>query len=442
MRKSLAVVAVLLAALAGAASGAQQASPRGAKEHLASVRRLDAQALGDVLRRRLPAARSGIRASQAALAATLDTLGAAELASTTTATIRARLVAAAGAQRRALSELGSGSLDTASAAAAIRAALAEEARAAALLGNAPGSPVMGGVSIPTAVFGAFGLVRDPDGRSVWVSGTDASQVLLYRSLAPGAKPTVFSMNPGSSPRGMVFGRDRALYVAETGTDRGGNMIARIRRNAKIREYPLPTGAGAPWGMALGRDGKIWFSEESSGKVGRLDPATGRIVEYALPTPHSQPQGIVLGSDGAIWGTEAGGNKVFRMTMNGRAREFAIPTANSVPVAITRGRDGYLWVSELEGGKLLRVSKDGRMREFPLPRGARPYGLASAPDGNVWFADRGRSRIGVITPAGRVFEYPLSTPNAQPTAILPLGHGVFAFTEFVANRVGTMRFPPR
>jgi virginiamycin B lyase len=83
----------------------------------------------------------------------------------------------------------------------------------------------------------------------------------------------------------------------------------------------------------------------------------------------------------------------------------------VPVAISPGRFGYLWVSELSGGKLLRVSRTGRMKEFPLPAGARPYGLVSAPDGNVWFADRGRNRIGLVTPAGRVFTFPLATPNA-------------------------------
>jgi virginiamycin B lyase len=129
-----------------------------------------------------------------------------------------------------------------------------------------------------------------------------------------------------------------------------------------------------------------------------------------------------------------------MTADGHATEYRIPTPNSVPVAIAPGRFGYLWVSELSGGKLLRVSRTGRMKEFPLPAGARPYGLVSAPDGNVWFADRGRNRIGLVTPAGRVFEFPLATPNAQPTAIVALGLGSFAFTEFAANQVGTLRFP--
>jgi hypothetical protein len=42
----------------------------------------------------------------------------------------------------------------------------------------------------------------------------------------------------------------------------------------------------------------------------------------------------------------------------------------------------------------------------------------------------------------VFEYALPTPNAQPTAIVPLALGELAFTEAVANQVGTLRFRQR
>jgi hypothetical protein len=38
------------------------------------------------------------------------------------------------------------------------------------------------------------------------------------------------------------------------------------------------------------------------------------------------------------------------------------------------------------------------------------------------------------------EYRVATPNAQPTAILPVALGRLAFTEFVSNRVGVPRFP--
>src|SRR5262249_4983129 len=126
----------------------------------------------------------------------------------------------------------------------------------------------------------------------------------------------------------------------------------------------------------------------------------------------------------------------------RAVEFRIPTPGSQPVSIAAGRGGVVWVAEYAAGKLLRVSASGRMREFALPGRGRPYGVASAPDGNVWFGDRGNNAIGVVTPGGHIAEYPLPTPNAQPTAVVPLALGDFAFTEFVAGKVGRIRFETR
>jgi virginiamycin B lyase len=437
VRRGLLVV-VLLLVLAGTVAASPQAPPRAAKEYLASARQSDKQALAALRSGRpISSVLARLRASQADLAAALDTLGAAELSPAATAAIRSQLVSAVRLKGRVLAARGA---VTSKPATAIRGALAVEAKAASLLGNAPGSPSISELPIPVAVFGAFDLVVGPDGRSVWVSGPDGSRIVLYPSLEPGTTPTVFRLPPGSGPRGLTFGPGGALYIAESGTNIGGNAIGRLLPTGELKQFFLPAGAGSPWGIAAGPDGKIWFTEVAAGKVGRLDPATGNIVEFQLPTANSQPQGIVGGADGALWGTEAAGNRIFRITVQGRPTEFPVPTRNSVPVAIAPGRYGYLWVSELSGGNLLRVSRTGRMREFPLPAGARPYGLVSAPDGNVWFADRGRNRIGLVTPAGRVFEFPVSTPNAQPTAIAPLGLGKLAFSEFIANQVGVLSFP--
>jgi virginiamycin B lyase len=431
----LLVSGLAVAAVAGAAS--YQPNGAAAKDYLAAAQRHDRNALAALSSpTRLQAARISARAARTALAAALDTLGAAELSVETTRSIERLLIGAAADNGRALPGTA------ARLRAAVTAALAKQTRAAGLLGNAPGAPGVYELPVPFSVFGAFDLALGPDGRSVWVSGPDASRILLYPSLDQGTTPVVIRLPPGSSPHGIVFGPNGVLYAALTGTMIGGNAIAQIAADRTLRTFPLPSGAGAPWGVAVGADDRVWFTEVGSGKIGRLDTATGLVSEFELPTPNSQPQGIVRGADGALWGTEANGNRIFRMGLDGRAREFPIPTPNSVPVSIAPGRGGLLWVSELSGGKLLRISRVGKMREFPLPTGARPYGVASAPDGNVWYTDRGRNRIGLVTPAGRVFEYPVPTPNAQPTAILPLAIGQFAFTEFVSNRVGVLRFAAR
>ena len=44
-------------------------------------------------------------------------------------------------------------------------------------------------------------------------------------------------------------------------------------------------------------------------------------------------------------------------------------------------------------------------EFPLPvESSSPLGIATGPDGNVWFTEVAGSRIGRVTPAGQVVDF--------------------------------------
>lgn len=58
----------------------------------------------------------------------------------------------------------------------------------------------------------------------------------------------------------------------------------------------------PFGIALGSDGAVWFTEITGNKIGRLD-TDGKIIEYDLPEKASFPSMIVAGPDGALWFTE-------------------------------------------------------------------------------------------------------------------------------------------
>jgi virginiamycin B lyase len=427
-----------VACLAAAAAGAGTTGPKGPSALTAAAlaeQRAALVALGKTPPR-TAAAVTRIRRAVSDLAAALDAIGVAELEPATANGVRRLVQDAIRAQKAALRQRQPRRL-----ASAVASARARTARAKATLTGRPGPFELQARPFPRDVFGAYDLAVDSNG-AIWVSGSDASLVLEYQSLDPTVPPVIHQLRPGSQPRGLAVAPDGSVYVAETGTNIGGNAIARIGRDGEVREFRAE-GVGSPWDIVIGPDGAVWFTEVGVGALGRLDPATGAMRQFPLPSRGGQPEALAVGADGALWGTEVAANRVFRMTTGGKVREFPIPTARSLPVGIAVGRGGNLWVSEWGTGKLLRIAPSGKMREFALDgRRAGPFGLVRAPDGNVWVTLRGSDAVAAVTPAGRVFEYPLPRGNRQPISLVPLRLGSFAVAEFVGNRLLTLTFETR
>ena len=64
----------------------------------------------------------------------------------------------------------------------------------------------------------------------------------------------------------------------------------------------------PWGIALGPDRNLWFTENNSGRVGKVTTSGGFTV-YAVASANADLGGIAEGLDGRLWFTEGGPNKI-------------------------------------------------------------------------------------------------------------------------------------
>src|SRR5207248_7630253 len=80
--------------------------------------------------------------------------------------------------------------------------------------------------------------------------------------------------------------------------------------AKLKRFPVPGGSG-PHDVAPAPDGTVWYTAQTKGALGRLDPATGRVTEVPLGQG-SGPHGVIVGPDGAAWVTDPGLNAVLRV----------------------------------------------------------------------------------------------------------------------------------
>src|SRR5260370_10898406 len=67
---------------------------------------------------------------------------------------------------------------------------------------------------------------------------------------------------------------------------------------------------------------------------------------------------------------------------------------------------------------------GTVTEFPA---GGSFGITAGPDGNLWFTDEG-NKIGRITTAGIVTEFPIPTASSRPSGITAGPDGNVGVTE--------------
>jgi hypothetical protein len=114
----------------------------------------------------------------------------------------------------------------------------------------------------------------------------------------------------------------------------------------------------------------------------------------------------------------------------------VPTVGSNPLGITAGPDGNLWFTEEIGDKIGRITTAGAITEFPVPAaGSMPFYITAGPDGNLWFTELYGDKIGRITTAGAITEFPVPTAGSMPQGITTSPDGKIWFTELSSNMIG-------
>ena len=78
----------------------------------------------------------------------------------------------------------------------------------------------------------------------------------------------------------------------------------------VQTFPVLAGAGVH-DVYPAPDGTVWITAQSAGKLGQLNPRTGKSDLIALG-PGAAPHGVIVGPDGAAWVTEVGRNAIARV----------------------------------------------------------------------------------------------------------------------------------
>lgn len=237
-------------------------------------------------------------------------------------------------------------------------------------------------------------------------------------------------NVGSGPLGMAVGPDGRAWF----TEHGGNRVGAYNRATNsVQEWSLPSADSQPMGIVSGNDGALWFTEYGAGQVGRIT-TSGQITEFPLASSGGGPSSIAIGPDGNLWVAEYVAGRVARLTpASGATEEY--PVGNG-PAGITAGPDGNLWVTLYDGNAIVRVTTTGATTTFPLPFAASyPHAICAGADGALWFVQTARNTLGRITTSGAVTEVSLPTPSAGLHGIAATADGSIWYTASALSRVG-------
>jgi virginiamycin B lyase len=202
-------------------------------------------------------------------------------------------------------------------------------------------------------------------------------------------------------------------------------------------FAVPSGS-APHDVAPAPDGKVWYTAQAQGAVGRLDPLSGKIDRIPLGDG-SAPHGVIIGPDRAAWITDGGLNAIVRIDPDTLAvKRFALPKdrQNANLNTAVFDKRGHLWFTGQGGvyGELDPASAS--MRVFDAPRGPGPYGICVTPDGSVYFASLAGSYLGhvdLVSGAVQVIEPP--TPDQGARRTWSDSKGRVWISEWNAGKVG-------
>ncbi len=256
------------------------------------------------------------------------------------------------------------------------------------------------------------LTVGPDGRVWFVAGTPWIGRLAPNGALTRLPTRIAGPRGWESADSITGGPDGNLWFTT------GWAIGRITPEGAVTPFPLRLGQTAT-DITSGPDGNLWFVLSVQGRNGWVEhlakmTTAGAITAFAPMTPPiyvSVLADLTAGPDGNVWFTRRG--QIGRITPEGRVRMFSLGLRSGDEVSsLATGQDGNLWFTTLSeffdldrpaNRPIGRMTPTGAVRFFRTE--VESFAITAGPDGNLWFTEPNLERIGRITPAGVVSEFP-------------------------------------
>jgi virginiamycin B lyase len=207
-------------------------------------------------------------------------------------------------------------------------------------------------------------------------------------------------------------------------------------SVRIVEHPVGEPGEGPYGVAVTRDGAVWFTLVHGGRVGRRS-SDGELAYLSLGEG-SQPSLLTAATESTVWVTDTTGNRLLHLTPDGAAGiavlgTITVPTPDAQPFGVVALDDGTAWFTELGADALGRIDILGRVEEFPVGREGSDVSMIAASGDSLWFTLNAANAVGQVRGGDAAIAFTeLARIPSGPVGIAVADNGAVWVAEILAD----------
>lgn len=208
----------------------------------------------------------------------------------------------------------------------------------------------------------------------------------------------------------------------------GGELLHVAADGTVARFPVPEGV-EPQALVRGPDGNLWFCGErgrystehtsylGKGYVGRMTPA-GEFALFPSATEQSSPGGIAVGPEGRLWFTETSdyAREIGSIGTDGAFGPSLRVRNGFLQGSIAFGPEGDPWLS-VRGG-VMRITPQDQQTVFPSPEASD---VVVGAEGDIWTRDS-ESIERIVPGAPGIDTVKIEVDRARRTADVELACG--------------------
>ena len=204
-----------------------------------------------------------------------------------------------------------------------------------------------------------------DGK-VWI--TDSGTYTILRLDIASGKFDVFE--PFPRPRPLIYqvlsDAQNNAYFTVMGREHIGKIDA---KTGEISFYQIPTERSAPRRGMVDPQGRLWFGENRTNKIGMFDTNTQKFQEWPVPFRYYLPYDVTLDRNGEAWAVTEFSDSVLRLDpKKGKSTAYLFPRETNMRRAFVDNTTTPVtfWVGNTHGASIVKVERLDRATQLSRP----------------------------------------------------------------------------